>query len=406
MNSIAKPRAVRFTRPKCHSLAGITRVHMNVDQVKALFRQRFGTDPEIVAIAPGRINLIGEHTDYNDGFVFPAAIDRTTIMAASKTDGLTELYSEQVKSSEPFDAASVEPGQVKTWGKYPAGMAWSLRDAGKTVSNIKAVVSSDIPMGSGVSSSAALEMAFGVTWNALDNLGLTNSQLAQIGKVCENKFVGVNSGIMDQMASAMGRDLKAMFLDTRSLEIEYAPIPDGLSVVLCDTKKPRALTDSAYNERRSQCESVAAVLGVKMLRDATMADLDAAKGKLSEVAYRRARHVITENDRCVGFKEALEAGDLEKAGLLMRQSHESLRDDYEVSCDELNAMAEAAWAAPGVVGARMTGAGFGGACVALVYTNQLDEFLAATLPAYRAKTNLPGEAMACKVVEGARILSA
>ncbi len=377
---------------------------MPSEQIASLFRQRFGFEPTVIAIAPGRVNLIGEHTDYNDGFVFPAAIDRVTVLAAAPTDGETELWSAQVNEGELFDAANIEPKQLNGWAKYPAGMAWALRQDGRSPVNLRAVVSSTIPMGSGVSSSAALEMAFGVTWNHLNSMGYSNSDLAKLGKVCENQFVGVNSGIMDQMASAMGHENRAMFLDTRSLEIEYASISSNLRIVLCDTKKERALTTSAYNERRSQCEEAAAIMGVKALRDATISMLDEHKDKLSEVTYRRAKHVITENDRCVAFKAALEANDLELIGELMKASHVSLQYDYEVSCDELDKMAEAAWDAPGCVGARMTGAGFGGACVALVDKDQVADFESATLAGYKKLTGKVGEAMVCGVVEGARVL--
>jgi galactokinase len=357
----------------------------------------------VVGVAPGRINLIGEHTDYNDGFVFPAAIDRVTTLAASLTDGPTELLSAEVGEGEPFDASTIAPGQLRSWSKYAAGMAWALRGEG-TLPNLKVMVTSTVPRSGGVSSSAALEMAFGVAWNRLAGLGLTNVQLALLGQKCENGFVGVNSGIMDQMASAMGKDGMAMFLDTRSLEIEYAPIPVGLSAVLCDTQKPRALTDSAYNERRSQCEAASAILGVASLRDATMSLLESRKGDLDEVSYRRARHVITEDDRCVAFKEALGASDLAEIGRLMKGSHDSLRDDYEVSCLELDLMAEAAQRAPGCVGARMTGAGFGGSCVALVETDAVDKFVKSTLTQYCSRSGLQGSALACGIVEGARIL--
>lgn len=377
---------------------------MSHAEISALFQAHFGEEPTIVAIAPGRINLIGEHTDYNDGFVFPAAIDRGLYLAAKEIDGPSQMYSRQLQDGEEFDAPSEGPGKLTSWSKYPAGMAWALRYRGVEVGNLMAFVDSDIPVGSGVSSSAAIEMAFGVTWNEYRNLGISNPELAKLGQLCENQFVGVNSGIMDQMASAMGKENRAMFLDTRSLEIQYAPVPDGVSVVLCDTKKPRALTDSAYNERRSQCEEASQILGVTKLRDATISGLEAAKGQMSEVVYRRARHVITENDRCLAFKDALHAGDLATAGALVKASHVSLRDDYEVSCLELDAMADAANAAPGCIGARMTGAGFGGACVALVYTEQLDAFREATLSAYTQATGRVGEAMACRIVDGARVL--
>jgi len=377
---------------------------MSPEEIRQRFVEKFGHEPEVVAVAPGRINLIGEHTDYNDGFVFPVAIDRQAWIAASPAPGSSAVWSSEVGDAAPFDLGRVGPGDVKDWGKYPAGMGWAIRASGRYAGNVKAVVSSNIPMGSGVSSSAALEMAFGQVWNALGELEISAPDMAGLGKVCENRFVGVNSGIMDQMASAMGREGQAMFLDTRSLKIDYAPVPAGLSVVLCDTKKERALTSSAYNERRSQCEEAAKMLGVTALRDATLADLEARKEALSDLVYRRARHVITENDRCVTFRDSLAAGDLKAIGELMKASHVSLRDDYEVSCTELDRMAEAAWAAPGCIGARMTGAGFGGACVALVKDEDVDAFVKATLAAYDAATGLGGEAMACRIVEGARVI--
>lgn len=368
-----------------------------------VFGESFGGEPEMVTIAPGRINLIGEHTDYNEGFVFPAAIDRHLYVAAKRTEGLSRLRSMQLGSATTFEARSVEPKDIDDWAKYAAGMAWAMRDLGP-VPNIDAVVHSEVPIGSGVSSSAALELAFGVLYNELAGLRQTNKQLAVLGQRDENEFVGLNSGIMDQMACAMGRDGEAMFLDTRSLEIDYAPIPQDLTIMLCDTKTPRALTASAYNERRTQCEEAAQILGVKALRDATMEQLRHCQSRMDTLVFRRARHVISENDRCCAFREALKSNRRDQMGRLMRESHLSLRDDYEVSSRELNLMAEAAWAAPGCVGARMTGAGFGGACVALVERESQNEFLDRVNIAYRNSSGLMGEIIACRAVEGAHVL--
>jgi galactokinase len=372
------------------------------------FQKEYGRDPEVIAIAPGRINLIGEHTDYNEGFVFPAAIDKCVYLAASiAPNGHSSLRSMEVEERPSFDATKVKPGDLEGWGAYAAGMAWAMREAGLGESpNVHAVVSGDVPIGSGVSSSAALELAFGVMWLKLTCGEAPMKDLALIAQKCENKFVGVNSGIMDQMASAMGKAGSAMFLDTRSLEIEYAKVPDKLSVVICDTKKPRALTTSAYNERRSQCEQACRDLGVKALRDADMNMLEAARQKMDPVVYKRARHVITEDSRCVMFKEALEDDDQKNIGVLMRGSHESLRDDYEVSSFELDQMAAAAWDAPGCVGARMTGAGFGGACVALVTTADLTAFTEHVQAQYRDTAGLQGEITPCKLSDGAHAVDA
>jgi galactokinase len=247
-------------------------------------------------------------------------------------------------------------------------------------------------------------MAFGVVWNEMAGLGLDNKTLALLAQKCENQFVGVNCGIMDQMASAMGREGHAMFLDTRSLDITYSPIPSDLAILLCDTKVPRALSDSAYNQRRRECEEAAQAMGVKALRDATVGLLEQSQAKMSGVVYRRARHVITENDRCLAFRDALSQGDPTAIGELMKASHESLRDDYEVSCRELDIMAEVAWNAPGCVGARMTGAGFGGACVAIVHENQLQQLTVELLGEYERRSGRPGELISCSASKGASLL--
>jgi len=367
------------------------------------FRRKYDCDPDVIAIAPGRINLIGEHTDYNDGFVFPAAIDQRMYVAAKLAERESELRSMETGTAKPFDARTVNPGDVKEWAAYAAGMAWAIREAGYgEMPNIQAIVSGDVPIGSGISSSAALELAFGVLWVYLAKIEIPMPRLAQIAQKCENDYVGVQSGIMDQMASAMGREGKAMFLDTRSLDIEYATVPDHLTVVLCDTKTPRALTSSAYNERRTQCEEASKALGVIALRDADLESLEKRKQAMDPVVYRRARHVITEDERCIQFKAALEQDETERLGQLMLQSHESLRDDYEVSSPALDAMAEACWAAPGCVGARMTGAGFGGACVALVEIDQLEDFRNSVLPRYKEASGREGALTACQLSDGAK----
>jgi galactokinase len=284
-------------------------------------------------------------------------------------------------------------------------MAWVLSEPFGLMPNIEATVVSNLPMGSGVSSSAAMEMAFAKLFQALGGFEADAKQLALLGQKCENQYVGVNCGIMDQLASACGKKNHAMCIDTRTLEIDYAPVDPSLAVVLLDTKKPRALTDSAYNERRSQCEAAAEEMGVPQLRDASLEMLLAKKSELDEVTFRRARHVVTEDARSIAFKSALAAKDRNGIFALMKGSHDSLRDDYEVSCPELDAMVNAAWLAPGVFGARMTGAGFGGACVALVAREEIEAFCASVLPIYKKNTGKDGEAIICGIDDGARILS-
>ena len=377
---------------------------MSAERAVDLHRKYFGTAPKHVTFAPGRINLIGEHTDYNGGFVMPAAIDYGIWVTGREIDGETRLISSVAGTARPFCANSTEPGDAGGWAKYPAGMAWVLREEFGAMPNLECAVFSTLPPGSGVSSSAAIEMAFGMMWKSIVGFEITPTHLAQLGQKCENQYVGVNCGIMDQMASACGKAHHATFIDTRSLDIQYAPVSEQYAVMLLDTKKPRALTASAYNERRSQCEEAAAAMSVELLRDANLTMLQGLKGKVSDVVYLRAKHVITENNRCEEFRQVLANDDRNGIFALMKGSHDSLRDDYEVSCPELDAMAESAWVSPGVVGARMTGAGFGGACVALVERDQAQAFADVCLQGYREKTGMEGEAMVCSIEDGARIL--
>lgn len=378
---------------------------MPIERAIELFAQRFGGAPDSVAIAPGRVNLIGEHTDYNDGFVFPAAIDRSIVVAARVVSSPSRIFSERKGAGPAFHAETAMPSARAGWVDYAAGMAWALRiETATPMPNIEAAIASDLPMGSGVSSSAAMELAFGTVWADLANLEIALPRLAQLGQRCENEYVGVQCGIMDQMASAMGRRGSAMFMDTRSLRIEYSPIPKDLRIVLCDTRKKRALSNSAYNERKEQCAEASKLLGVESLRDATVEALESARGRVPATIWKKARHVVSENARCNQFHRALHAGRIDDLAPLMRASHESLRYDYEVSCFELDAMADAAWGAPGCRGARMTGAGFGGACVALVDAASTGEFCAEVSAKYALSTGLGCELIVCNSADGSRII--
>jgi galactokinase len=376
---------------------------MSLERALTLHRNYFGVEPKVAVFAPGRINLIGEHTDYNGGFVMPCAIDRGIWVVGRTVDGESKLMSDSAGPGKSFDSTNLHR-KPSGWAKYPAGMAWVLSEPFGEMPNIEATVVSNLPMGSGVSSSAAMELAFAKLYQALVGFDADEKQLALLGQKCENQYVGVNCGIMDQMASACGRKNHALCIDTRSLEIDYSPVDPTLAVVLLDTKKPRALTDSAYNERRSQCEAAATAIGVRQLRDATLEKLLAKRSELDELTFRRARHVVTEDARSMAFKAALANSDRAGIFALMKGSHDSLKDDYEVSCPELDAMATAAWLAPGVYGARMTGAGFGGACVALVARNEVQAFTESVLPAYKKSTGKDGEVIVCAIDDGARIL--
>jgi galactokinase len=338
-------------------------------RVAGAFRERAGRDPDGVWAAPGRVNLIGEHTDYNDGFVLPAAIDRLVRVAAGRRrDGRLRLWSLQADPPADLAVAEVGPGRVEGWAAYPAGVAWALERAGVEVAGADLVVDGDVPAGSGLSSSAALECATAAALADLHGAELDRPALAALARRAENEVVGVPSGVMDQMVSMLGRAGHALFLDTRSLETEQVPLPleeAGLRLVVLDTGAGHRLVDGAYADRRAACEAAAATLGVPALRDATLEQVEAAGAALGDPGLRRARHVVTENARVLAAVELLRAGDLDRLGPLLAASHASLRDDYEVSSDELDTAVEAAVAA-GAVGARMTGAGFGGSAIALV----------------------------------------
>jgi galactokinase len=355
---------------------------MTGDRLAALadaFAERTGRPPEGVWAAPGRVNLIGEHTDYNDGFVLPAAIDRLVLVAAGRREGgRLRLWSLQTEPPADLELAEVGPGRVEGWAAYPAGVAWALGQAGVEVGGADLVVDGNVPAGSGLSSSAALECATATALADLHGADLDRPTLAALARRAENEVVGVPSGVMDQMVSMLGRADHALFLDTRSLATEQVPLPleaADLRLVVIDTRAGHRLVDGAYADRRAACEAAAAVLGVPALRDATPGQVEAAAAALGDPGLRRARHVVTENARVLAAVELLRAGELDRLGPLLAASHASLHDDYEVSSPELDTAAEAAVAA-GAVGARMTGAGFGGSAIALVprdLTGQVDE---------------------------------
>jgi galactokinase len=347
------------------------RVGDQAERVVTAFRERTGRAPDGVWAAPGRVNLIGEHTDYNDGFVLPAAIDRQVVAAAGRGEGRRlRVWSLQTGPPAELELDGIGPGRVDGWAAYPAGVAWALGQAGVEVGGADLVVDGDVPAGAGLSSSAALECATATALADLFGAGLDRVALAGVARRAENEVVGVPSGVMDQMVSMLGRAGHALFLDTRSLGTEQVPLPleaAGLCLLVLDTRAGHRLVDGAYADRRAACEAAAATLGVAALRDATLEQVEAAAGELGEERFRRARHVVTENARVLEAVGLLRAGDLDRLGPLLAASHASLRDDYEVSSPELDTAVEAAVAA-GAVGARMTGAGFGGSAIALAGT--------------------------------------
>jgi galactokinase len=379
-----------------------------VGRVVTAFREQTGRDPDGVWAAPGRVNLIGEHTDYNDGFVLPLAIDRLVLAAAGRREGgRLRLWSLQSGPPADLELAGIGPGRVGGWAAYPAGVAWALARAGVEVAGADLVVDGDVPAGAGLSSSAALECATATALADLAGAGLDRTALAGVARRAENEVVGVPSGVMDQMVSMLGRAGHALFLDTRSLAAEQVPLPlaaAGLCLLVLDTRAGHRLVDGAYADRRAACEAAAAALGVPALRDATLAQVEAAAATLGVEGAARARHVVTENARVLEAVALLRAGDLDRLGPLLAASHASLRDDYEVSSPELDTAVEAAMAA-GAAGARMTGAGFGGSAIALVRAELAGRIGDRVREAFAAAGFGPPEVAPVAAADGARRLT-
>jgi galactokinase len=377
-------------------------------RVAEAFRARAGHDPDGVWAAPGRVNLIGEHTDYNDGFVLPLAIDRWVLAAAGRrTDGRLRCWSLQRAAPAELPLTGIGPGRVDGWAAYPAGVAWALMQAGVPLGGADLLVDGDVPLGAGLSSSAALECAVAAALAELHGAGLDGRSLARLARRAEVEVVGMPCGIMDQMVAMLGRAGHALFLDTRSLAVEQLPLrldAAGLRLLVIDTNAPHRLVDGAYADRRADCEAASAALGVPALRDATVEQVDAAAAALGEPGARRARHVVTENARVLAAAELLRAGAADRLGPLLAASHASLRDDFEVSAPELDAAVEAATAA-GALGARMTGAGFGGSALALVPAGRAGQVAAAVRGAFAAAGFTAPEVLEVQPVDGARRLA-
>jgi galactokinase len=343
-----------------------------MSSISSEFQTLFGHQPEVISEAPGRVNLIGEHIDYSEGFVLPFAIANRTHAAISRSsDGLVRISSHQRRNSIFSIAISdVKPGSKGDWEKYVLGVIWSLG----ITEGLNILVDGNVPAGAGLSSSAALECAVAVGLNTLLNLGLNDKELARATQKAENEYVGMPCGIMDQSVSIMGKAGSALLLDCRDLSTESIPfsVSDaGLELLIIDTQAHHALVDGGYAERRAACESAAAKLGVKSMRELTMDQLTVAKEKLSPVEFIRARHAVSEIARVLSTVDALKRGDFTEVGKLINQSHISLRDDYAVSCPELDVAVEVALSA-GALGSRMVGGGFGGSAIALLRVEDVD----------------------------------
>ncbi|MCP3427571.1 galactokinase [Opacimonas viscosa] len=375
-----------------------------IENLTAKFEQTFESAPKTVCHGPGRVNLIGDHTDYNDGFVLPAAINFGTDIAASPREDRTVrvIASDISEQMETFSLDSIEFNEQVMWVNYVAGTLNCLMSHYPDLKGADMVVSGNVPQGAGLSSSASFEIAILRTFVELHGLPLDGVTAALIGQKAENEFVGCNCGIMDQLISAMGKEGNAMLLDCRSLSFEHAPVPENVSVVIINSNVKRGLVDSEYNTRREQCEAVAKYFDKPALRDVSLAELEADQSNIDPVLYRRARHVITENDRTVAALEALKASDLKTMGELMVQSHMSLKDDFEVTTSEMDYLVEIIANVIGDKGGvRMTGGGFGGCVVALAPDEMVDGIKATIEELYQAKTGLLADVYVCAAKDGA-----
>lgn len=358
------------------------------------FRERYQTKPRVFR-APGRVNLIGEHTDYNDGFVLPMAIDRETVVAiAPRGDRILRVWSLNLHDTRELDLDTTGPGRHGIWIDYVEGMAAALADRGLALAGVDVALKSDVGIGSGLSSSAALEIAMGTALVALSLGSIDRLSLALAGQTAEHRHVGTQCGIMDQYTSVHALKDHAILLDCRSLEAKQIPLHLGeYQVVICDSRVRHMLASSEYNQRRRDCQSGVQILRavlpeIRALRDVTIERLEAHRSLLPETIFRRCRHVVSENNRTVQAGDALSAGDVAEVGRRMLESHQSLKDDYAVSCRELDFLVESAMAQPGVLGARMTGGGFGGCTVNLVPKTRFESFRANVSREYQNKTRV------------------
>jgi len=369
------------------------------------FEEQFGYAPAGVWSAPGRVNLIGEHTDYNEGFVLPFAIDRRTYAAVGlRPDQVARISSSFTGEVVEFEISQIQRETVSGWSGYPLGVAWSLVQAGAKPQGFDLYVDSNVPVGAGLSSSAAIECSVALALNDLWGSGFSRSVLAKVGQRAENEIVGAPTGIMDQTASLFGEVDHAVFLDCRSLQAKATPLAlreNGLEILVMDTRVAHRLTDGGYAARRQSCEEAAKVLGVTSLRDVTAENLEASKDLLDDVVYKRARHVVTENERVVKTVELLSTSGPKAIGQLMIESHASMRDDFQISISELDVAVETA-IAEGAIGARMTGGGFGGAAIALIDSSKAASLTAALLEIFNNHGFEKPEIFKVTADEGAR----
>ncbi len=387
-----------------------------IERIERSFKERFGSLPEHIARAPGRVNLLGEHVDYNDGFVMPAAIERATYVAFSRSQTaeshvIAADFAEEVSFTQESIPTKTQTNHspLPEWGLYPAGVMQMLLERGVAVQPIQAVFGSDVPRGAGLSSSASVETAFLTAWQSLAGWTMPRMERARVCQKAENQYVGVNCGIMDQFASVCGVENRLLLLDCRSLDWNTVPIPEHVVIVIADTSVRRRLTSGEYNQRRSECEQAVHLLarhlpGIRSLRDVPLDDFNRLAGELPPMIEKRARHVVEEIDRTIQARTALELGDIQQFGKLMNACHASLRDLYEVSSFELDQMVSIAQSLEGCLGARLTGAGFGGCTVNLVESDRMIPFADQLRARYRQATGLDPEIYLTRASDGANLV--
>lgn len=380
------------------------------DEIVTLHRERFGAVGNTF-LAPGRVNLIGEHTDYTGGFVMPAAIDFCTAAVVSpREDTKAVFFSQNYDEQVEYDLAQLACTPRGHWSDYPAGVAWSIAREGIKLGGFNMTLSGDVPLGAGLSSSASIEVATALALLSRANVKMPPEQMAVLCRRAENEYVGAKSGIMDQFVVSCGAEGHALLLDCRSLEYELLPLPDDVRIVICNSMVQHAHATGGYGGRRDEVEAGQSVLrqhraGIEMLRDATLEDLEACAAQMPREAYLRCRHIITENQRVMEAEKALQSGNLARFGELMAEAHISFRDDFASSCEEVDTLVEIAQKLPGCIGARITGGGFGGCTVNIVEQAKAEGFMLALREQYKAATGIDADVYICHASAGARAVS-
>jgi galactokinase len=392
-----------------HSLSGDrpTASPLDLPALLSQHAQRFGAAGRAFQ-APGRVNLIGEHTDYSGGLVMPAAIDFHTVAVISgRSDGQCVLYSSNFQEEIRVPVAQLPPGPQDHWSDYPLGVAWSLTERRVPVPASSISILGNVPLGAGLSSSASIEVAVALALLSLSGASMPLLEIALTCQRAENGFVGAQSGIMDQYIACCGRRDHALMIDCRSLESKAVPLPESVRLVICNTMVKHAHAGGEYNQRRAEVEEGTRILhsrnpALMQLRDATLAELEASRALMPEPVYRRCRHIITENARVHHAAQALSAGDLERVGQLMHEAHVSYRDDFEASCPEADTLVDLARQQPGLIGARLTGGGFGGCTVNLVEAQHAPAFRQQMHSAYQQATGIDADIYESRAADGAR----